>query len=44
MKKFMIRRLIKDLRDQNFTWKQIKVVLSCLEEGPYNEDWFKAAQ
>jgi len=44
MKKFMIRRLVKDLRCKNFTWKQIKVILACLEEGPYNEDWFKAAQ
>jgi len=32
-------RLIRDLRDQGFTWAQLNAMLATMQEGPYSEDW-----
>ena len=32
-------RLIKDLRDKDYTWEQITEIFAQMFEGPYRLDW-----
>jgi|DEB0MinimDraft_3_1074331.scaffolds.fasta_scaffold09539_5 DNA-binding transcriptional MerR regulator len=34
-------RLIKDLRDRDYTWEQITEILALMFEGPYSADWLR---
>ena len=33
------QRLIKDLRDQEFSWDQIAAVLAAMRDSPYHQEW-----
>ena len=33
------QRLIKDLRDKEFSWDQIAAVLGAMRDSPYHQEW-----
>lgn len=32
-------RLVKDLRDSNYSWTEITEIFALMYQGPYGKDW-----